>query len=138
MKYVCEIYVRVPLHVKQILLRFNRAEPYLLTGRGYGIKDKVMVNLSTQPAINLAHKYHYIMVLIQGGQETVNMEHLSDSLSDQSNLILTSWVLSKIDSGHSGMEAVASFLRYCGIDDDVYSQESCYRQWMRIKAKLMS
>lgn len=134
----CERYVRVPRHVKQILLRFNRSEPYILTGRGYGIKKKVLLNPSSQPPLNLIHKYHYMSVLIQGGQEDAKMEHLTDVLSDMANLILTSWVTAQINLGHSGMAAVSGFLKYCDIDDETYSQESCYRQWLRIKVKLMS
>lgn len=128
------VYVRVPLHVKKILLKFL-CSPYSFTGRGFGIKDRLLI-VPNQTVCDT--KYHYITILVQGTQSEKTLAHLTDVLAEHANLLLTSWVLAKIDAGHSGMEAVSSFLKYCEIDDDTYSIESCYRQWMRIKNKLMS
>lgn len=133
----CEnVYVRVPLHIKQVLLKFM-AEPYQLTGRGYGIKDKLIMPIE-QPEIDPNNKYHYIIVLAQGRQDEKSLAHLTDVLASQANMLMIAWVISRIQAGQSGMEAVASFLQYCEVAEETYSQESCYRQWVRIKAKLMS
>lgn len=129
-----QLYVRVPLHVKQILLQFICAEPLRLTGRGYGVKDKLMLP-SKQPELTPTNKYHYMVVLASGVPEETSLAHLSDVLSDQANMLLKAWVLAKTHAGCSAMEAVASFLGYCNIDDDTYSIESCWRQWMRLKTK---
>ena len=127
-----KMYIPVPLHVKRIVLRFAKnMEPISLTGKGRAVARHVQVPTEQPPVGNTKH--HYVVVLVSAGVADHELVHITHMLCDRATTIMVVWVLAQMQAGNSALSALRAFLEYCQVDDDEYSIESAYRQFMRCK-----